>query len=275
MDEADRENLMNTFKILVMLLMLVGTANAERLSILTLNVAGLPDPLTKQNYPVDRMYQIAVRSDKWDIVAYQEDFYYSMYLDKYSHFSSTVRGTQWHGWSYVWPWLGKSGLTIKSNLVVEKPNFLAYSECFGYFNYGSDCWVPKGVLCQRMITPGGVLIDLCTTHLDAGDDPGSVLARRNQLKKYLKYLPPPALDTPWVLIETGDYNLRSCEEDINPVIKGKEVVVCDTTGRNGVDYITATTNKYIVVEVIEGGVSPMFDGLSDHRALGVILDLDY
>jgi hypothetical protein len=262
--------------LLILTFLLVNGANAgERISVLTLNVAGLPDFLTSQDNPEMRMVHIAARAEKWDVVAYQEDFYYSRWLDLSQAFDTTIRGNKMHKWSMMWPWLRKSGLTIKTNLVPWSRDFTAYSECFGHKNYGSDCWVPKGVLCMRTLTPGGVLMDFCTTHMDAGNDPGSTAARQTQIDEFLTSFPPPVLDVPWLRVEAGDYNLRTYQEDIVPLLEGREVIVYNTGEGNNVDYITVTTNDHLSVRVIEGGVVPMFDGLSDHPGIGAILYLEY
>jgi endonuclease/exonuclease/phosphatase family metal-dependent hydrolase len=258
-----------------MCLLVSGASAGERISVLTLNVAGLPDFLTSQDNPEMRSLHIARRASIWDVVAYQEDFYYSKWLDAQQKFDTTVRGTKWHKFAFAWPWLRKSGLTIKTNWPVTAPRFLAYEKCHGYRRHGSDCWVPKGVLCMRMVTPGGVIVDFCTTHLDAGNKPGSKEARRHQIQEYLRFLPPPELDIPWVRIEAGDFNLRTHEPDIRPLLDGKDVIVGNTTGGNDVDYITVITNDLLEAVVLEYGTVPMFEGLSDHSGIGLILDLKY
>jgi len=261
--------------LILMCLLVSGASAGERISVLTLNVAGLPDFLTSQDNPEMRSFHIAQRAREWDVVAYQEDFYYSKWLDYLDGFDTTVRGTKWHKWAYVWTWLKKSGLTIKTNWSTQEPVFLAFEKCYGYRNHGSDCWVPKGVLCMRMLTPGGVVVDFCNTHMDAGNKEGSQEARRHQIGEYLKFLPPPELDIPWVRIEAGDFNLRNHQPDIRPLLDGKDVVVGNTTGGNDVDYITVLTNNLIEVVVLEYGTVPMFEGLSDHSGIGLILDLEY
>ena len=262
--------------LLILIFLLVSGANAgERISILTLNVAGLPDFLTSQDNPEMRSLYIAQRAAKWDVVAYQEDFYYSSWLDSQQKFDTTVRGIKWHKFAFVWPWLRKSGLTIKTNWSMQEPTFLAFEKCYGYRRHGSDCWVPKGVMCMRMLTPGGVIVDFCTTHMDAGNKQGSVDARNHQIGEYLEFLPAPELDVPWIRIEAGDFNLRTWQEDIVPLLEGRDVIVSNTTGGNDVDYITVTTNEFISVKVVQGGKVPMFEELSDHPGIGAILDLEY
>lgn len=275
---------MTLLKSLLILLLLVTSANAgERVTVLTLNVAGLPDALTAQDHPKMRMAYIAQRASKWDLVAYQEDFYYSSWLDDYDKFTTTYRGGKWHKWAFFWPWLRKSGLTIKTNWETEPSKYRAFSECHGHRKHGSDCFVPKGVMCARTLTPGGLTVDFCTTHLDAGGTEGSKAARRSQIVEYQAFLPPPELDIPWVRIEAGDFNLRVYEDDIKPLLEGRDIVVynndipyeCVSTCANDVDFITVTTNDMVRASVVRGGRVPMFNLLSDHPAIGTILDLEY
>jgi len=251
----------NLIQALLILLILAPSADAgETISILTLNVAGLPDKLTKQDHPERRMLEIAQRAEGWDIVAYQEDFYYSYWLDHSKHFDVTVRGTKMHKWAYIWPWLRKSGLTIKTNLAAGNFEFTKFDKCFGHRRYANDCWVPKGVMCMRTLTPGGVLMDFCTIHMDAGSDDGSSAARRAQIAQYISVLPAPVHDVPWLRIETGDFNLRLYQEDIDPLMEGRDIVVwnndtptgCVDTCANDVDFITVTTNDHLNVRVLEG-----------------------
>ena len=266
-----------------MCLLASGASAGERISVLTLNVAGLPDALTAQDHPKMRMAYIAQRASKWDLVAYQEDFYYSSWLDDYDKFTTTYRSGKWTKWAFVWSWLRKSGLTIKTNWESEPFKYQAYSECHGHRNAGSDCFVPKGVMCTRTMTPGGLTVDFCNTHLDAGSKPGSQEARRSQIVEYQAFLPPPELDIPWIRIEAGDFNLRIYEDDIKPLLEGRDIVVynddvpyeCVDACANDVDFITVTTNDKVSASVVQAGRVPMFKQLSDHPGIGVILDLEY
>lgn len=267
---------MTLLKSLFILLLLVSSAHAgERVTVLTLNVAGLPDALTKQDHPKMRMAFIAQRATNWDLVAYQEDFYYSKWLDDYDEFETTLRGGKMTKWAFIWPWLRKSGLTLKTNWENDGRKYHAYKECNGHFKHASDCWVPKGVMCTRTMTPGGVAVDFCTTHLDAGSGDGDGEARRSQIIEYLEFLPVPELDIPYMRVEAGDFNLRLGDEDLDPLLADREIVISNTTGGNNVDFITVTTNNLLTVEVKRSGKVPKFEGLSDHPAIGAILNLEY
>lgn len=263
---------------LVALLLPLSVAGAgETVSVLTLNVAGLPDNLTRQDTPSARMRGIAERAKDYDVVLYQEDFYYSKHLDR-GDFSHTFRGEKWHAWAFFWPWLRKSGLTIKTSLPAVSPRFWAYSECDGHFKNASDCWVPKGVLCIRTLTPGGVMMDVCNTHMDAGNSKQAVKVRRSQFQEFSRFvpaLPPPDVATPWVRIEGGDFNEKPHESNIAPVLAERDIVALNRVNNHVVDYIMVTHSPTMTAHVVQAGFVTAFDGLSDHPAVEIVLDLDY
>jgi len=246
----------------------------ETISVLTLNVAGLPNFLTAQDNPEDRMRLIAKHSKAWDIVAYQEDFVYSEQLDEDVNFK-TLRGEKFNFWSIFVPWLRKSGLTVKTSYFVERCTFQAFDSCSGYFGQKSDCWVPKGILCARIQSPLGLLIDFCTTHLDAGNDEESHAARREQIKQYNSELPRTVTNRPWIRIETGDYNLRLTDVDIRGLIENRDEIIVNTETNKNVDFITVTANHLVKVRLGNHGKIPEFDDLSDHPAVGAVLHLSY
>ena len=238
--------------------------------ILTLNVAGLPNFLTDESYPKERMYGIARMANDYDVIAYQEDFYYSKNLDKQSQLDSLERGVKWHKWS-IWPWLRKSGLTVQTRWANEGVSFHAYSACYGHFEHSSDCWVPKGVLCTRTLTGDNITMDVCTTHMDAGYSEGDALARSIQVLEYMEALPTPVEDSPWLLVELGDFNMLPSEDLMKVLMKGKDIVVSDFN--SPVDYVMITSNELLDVIPLQGGEALQFDGWSDHPAIEVILDL--
>lgn len=265
------------FVALVVLLLPLSAGAGETISVLTFNVAGLPNGLTSQDTPRARMRGIAERAKDYDFVLYQEDFYYSRQLDS-GHFSHTSRGEKWHFWAYFWPWLRKSGLTIKTNHPVLDPRFHDYSQCYGYFKHASDCWVPKGVLCVRALVHD-VIVDVCNTHMDAGNSKQeSRVVRKSQFREFQEFvgeLPPPAIAVPWVRIEAGDFNERPHEPNITRLLKDRQIVALNKVNAHVVDYIMVTHSEFMRVDVERAGFVPAFDGLSDHPAIDIVLNLDY
>lgn len=251
-------------------------ADDGQVSLLTLNVAGLPDFLTSQDHPKERMYGIAHYANAYDVVAYQEDFFYSADLDRHSRFSNSERATKWHRWA-VWPWLRKSGLTIQTPWSLGDVRFHAFSTCYGYFKHGSDCWVPKGVQCIRTTLPNSVVMDVCNTHFDAGKKQG---IRDVQAEEYTAFLPKPVAYQPYMLVELGDFNMRPDDPVMKDLMRGKEIVVSERYGIenyvevNEVDYIMVTTNDLLNATLIEAGTAEQFTGWTDHLGVEAVLQLE-
>ncbi|MGD8383869.1 MAG: hypothetical protein PVF89_00540 [Lysobacterales bacterium] len=255
--------------------LLTGAAHAEEVvKILTLNVAGLPDMLTDQNNPQQRMRAIAERANHYDVVAYQEDFYESEYLDQHSTQTFRLRGTDFRWWDTVLPWMRKSGLTLESRWPLELKSFRSFSTCHGYLQYKSDCWVPKGMMCSRTVTNDGIFLDICTTHFDAGKSPGDNEARRKQLAEYEADLPAPVIGAPWLRVETGDFNMHPDDPLLQPLLASRDVFnvsVVESTHER--DYIMLTHNDLLDMQVLRLGRVPDFHGLSDHPAIEAVLRL--
>ena len=251
-----------------------------QVSLLTLNVAGLPNFLTDQGYPTERMYGIAHYANAYDVVAYQEDFYYSAALDRHSRFANIERATKWDSWGLAWPWLRKSGLTIQATGMLEDPRFHAYTTCDGYFKHGSDCWVPKGVLCVRTVLPNFVTMDVCSTHMDAGGTKKGWEVKGEQVEEYMSFLPEPLTDVPYILVELGDYNMRPEHPLMQRLTAGNEIVISERYGLvkfveyNEVDYIMVTSNELVNVTTLKAGTAPEFNNWSDHYGVFALIGLE-
>jgi hypothetical protein len=237
-------------------------------SILSLNVAGLPDFMTDQDNPKMRLEAISREANKYVFVGYQEDFYYHRYLDQKSTAPETVRGSKRTKLSYIWSWWGSSGLTNRARWKELNHSFNAYSVCSGYLGKANDCWVPKGVMCSRYYSSRGVVIDFCNTHMDAGNSKADRAARTGQIEEYREALPEPVTEAPYLLIEVGDFNMRRDDSFMAELTYGKDIVVSD-----GVGFVMTTSNGQLGVTRVRGGKAKQFDGLSDHSAVELVLRL--
>lgn len=238
------------------------------ISILSLNVAGLPDFLTDEDNPKDRLGSISVAANSYVFVGYQEDFYYHWYLDQTATAPERVRGSTHTRLSNVWSWLSSSGLTTMSRWKQSSSFFHAYSTCHGYLGNANDCWIPKGVLCSRYQSGRGIIVDVCNTHMEAGGSRKDRLARTNQIVEYRASLPKPVKDYPWLLIEIGDFNMRPDDPFMHELTWGKDIVVS-----HDVDFIMATSNEHLDVMMVRGGEAKQFEDLSDHSAVELVLRL--
>ncbi len=70
------------------------------------------------------------------------------------------------------------GLTLMSDATIDSFTRTQWTDCFGNLGeFGSDCATNKGFLHARITLAPGAEIDLYDLHADAGQDPGSQLAR--------------------------------------------------------------------------------------------------
>jgi len=263
--------------ILLTIFLLAGTAHSyqETIKAITLNVAGLPDFLTEESNSRFRMKSIAEKVKHYDLVLYQEDFYYSKYLEQ-GHFKHTIQGEKWTFWSLFWSWLRKSGLTIQTNLPVNSVSFHDYTECHGYFGNANDCWVPKGALCIRTQTPQDTLLDVCNTHMDAGNGHQDSNTRSSQFREFFEFIPSPPMDNiRWVRIEGGDFNERPGDSNMSQVLNQRNIIALNQVNDRQVDYLMVTHSENLQVDVLRAGAVLELDGLSDHPAVEIVLGLSY
>lgn len=244
------------------------TSGDGEISILSINVAGLPNLLTDEDNPKDRLGTISLEANRYTFAGYQEDFYYHWYLDQAATAPEMVRGSKPSILSAILPWLSSSGLTTMARWKQASSSFHAYSSCHGYLGNANDCWVPKGVLCSRYFSSRGTVIDVCNTHLDAGGSQKDRRARTEQIAEYREALPEPIPDVPWLLIEMGDFNMRPEDSFMNELTFGKDIVIS-----HYVDFIMVTSNKHLDVTMVRGGEATQFEGLSDHSAVELVLRL--
>ncbi|WP_231506217.1 jacalin-like lectin [Paenibacillus sp. UNC451MF] len=149
-------------------------------SVLSLNVAGLPD-LVSSGSPAANTQKISPLINDYDIVVVQEDFNYHNDLIKYVTlpYLSTTSGLAGIG----------SGLNRMSKYPFTDFIRTKWNKSYGLFDNGSDQLTPKGFDVARHQLEPGVNVDVYTLHADAGTDSGSMDARRDnirQLKEYIK-----------------------------------------------------------------------------------------
>jgi len=109
---------------------------------------------------------------------------------------------------------------------------------------------------------------LCNTHLEAGGSSQDRLARAGQIAEYRKALPKSVKDIPYLLIEVGDFNMRSKDSFMHELTWGKDIVVSHEK-----DFIMVTSNEHLDVTMVRGGMATQFEGLSDHSAVELVLRL--
>lgn len=164
----------------------------DTVSVVTLNVAGLPEGLSSGN-PVKNTSEIGRRLNVYELVAVQEDFNYNHLL----------YGTAKH--KYKTNWMGPvpfgDGLNLLSQYKISGLKRFKWKKC-----NGADCLTPKGFSYQQIEIFGGVKIDVYNMHANAGSAQKDYEARRANLIQIFEYIDENSKDRPVILL--GDFNSR-------------------------------------------------------------------
>lgn len=195
-----------------------GPAAAGTFSVLTYNVAGLPLGLSSSSPEVNSA-QISPRLNAFDLVAVQEDFgFHEELTSQIVHPFVSVKDTT--DVPFVIdaidpdPQLG-DGLNTFSFSPFSNFTRVTWNQCFGVFDSGSDCLAPKGFSFGRHEVEPGVFVDVYNLHADAGGDPGSLEARRSNLRQLADFIL--ATSEGNAVIVLGDTNSRYTRDgDILP-----------------------------------------------------------
>ncbi|KAG6835962.1 hypothetical protein H0H93_012828 [Arthromyces matolae] len=186
------------FSALVATSALIGSAAAAQtsgsFSLLTYNVAGLPELLSSGNPVVDTPL-ISPRLKPYNIINVQEDFNY--HADLYA--SDTH--------AYRTPTSGGAGIGSGLNTLSDFPYYdldrVKWNDCD--IDSG-DCLTPKGFTFARLRVSDGLWIDLYNLHADAGDEAGDISARASNLAQLTSYAETASVGMPVVIM--GDTNTR-------------------------------------------------------------------
>ncbi|MEU4567394.1 hypothetical protein [Micromonospora sp. NPDC023956] len=161
-------------------------------SVLTYNVAGLPEPLSGSN-PAVNTGPIGERVNAYDIVHVQEDFNYHADLyatDRHPHRTRTSGGVPFG-----------SGLNTMSNLPFSDFQRVTWNRCAG-----ADCLTPKGFTASRIRLAEGVYVDFYNVHANAGSGERDLAARRDNLAQLSAYITANSVGNAVVVM--GDLNVR-------------------------------------------------------------------
>ncbi|XTZ15693.1 endonuclease/exonuclease/phosphatase family protein [Micromonospora echinospora] len=161
-------------------------------SVLTYNVAGLPEPLSGSNPDVNTR-PIGERVNAYDIVHVQEDFNYhsDLYATDRHPYRTRTSGPVPFG----------SGLNTMSNLPYANFQRITWNRCAG-----TDCLTPKGFTASRIQLAEGVYVDFYNVHANAGSDERDLAARRDNLAQLSAYITANSAGNAVVVM--GDLNVR-------------------------------------------------------------------
>ncbi|KAF9561132.1 hypothetical protein CPC08DRAFT_689282 [Agrocybe pediades] len=178
-------------------LALVAAQTSGNFSILSYNVAGLPELLSSGD-PATNTPLISSRLKPYNIINVQEDFNYHAALyasDTHAYRTPTSGGAG----------LG-SGLNTLSDFPYTDLDRVKWDAC--NLNSG-DCLTPKGFTFARVSvadTAGGVLVDVYNLHTDAGSDEGDISARAKNFAQVAAYIQKSSVGMPVIVM--GDTNAR-------------------------------------------------------------------
>ncbi|MFE3642223.1 endonuclease [Streptomyces sp. NPDC059169] len=169
-------------------------------SVLTYNVAGLPEPLSGSK-PAKNTKVISRRINAYDIVNVQEDFAY--HADLIKHDEHTYRTPpSVPDWVPVPGVPFSDGLNTLSDFKLKKLDRVTWDRCTN-----ADCLTPKGFTYLRLELPGGASLDLYNAHMNAGSGTEKMLrVRRHNVRQLSDYIRKHSAGR--AVIVTGDTNSR-------------------------------------------------------------------
>lgn len=190
--------------LLVQGLPIAAAVSSGTFTVLTYNVAGLPELLSSSN-PATNTVQISPLLNQYDLVAVQEDFAYHSDLIKYvKHpYLTATSGNVPFG----------DGINFISRFPFEDVDRETWKTRYGFLDSGSDQLTPKGFMVAQYQLAPGVYVDIYTLHTDAGSDAGSYAARCDNLCQIAQYINTYSQGN--AVIVLGDTNSRYTRSEDN------------------------------------------------------------
>jgi hypothetical protein len=167
--------------------------NNGEFSVLTYNVAGLPEGINSDQFPTRHTDSIGKLINEIDIVHVQEDFcYHDKLLTHNKHLYVTeTKGCVPFG----------DGLNTFSNYYIQNLRRYKWNQC-----NGTDCLTPKGFSYSQIVINPNIIIDFYNVHCNAGSDSKDLLARRKNIIQLRDYIN--ANSSGNAVIIMGDMNSR-------------------------------------------------------------------
>lgn len=247
---------------------------AGTLKVLTYNVAGLPEGLSRSR-PTSNLPIIGELLNRYDLALVQEDFAYPAMLRqaiRHLHGSPPfVRGEALH--------LG-DGLSHFARLPFHNHERETWRSCHGVVDSFFDCLTPKGLTYAKQELAPGVFVDVYNVHTDAGRSPGDRNARAKQLEQLAQAIL--RRSTGQAVIVAGDFNLSRSEQGRLAWLE-KETGLLDTCKHlrcrqpSRVDRVLFRSSEALELaprawRVDERFVDASRRPLSDHLAVAIDLD---
>lgn len=249
-------------------------ATQGRFSLLTYNVAGLPEFIS-QSDPVRNIPLISGLLNLYDVALVQEDFAYHAQLSSralHPYRSEPVIANEHNGMG--------DGLNLFSRVPFSAIERVTWKSCNGLFSDYSDCLTTKGFTVSVHHLAPGVELDLYNVHMDAGHSAGDVRARSEQAAQLLAHIAQRSRGRPVVV--AGDTNTHADTEAILEGFRAAEGLVdaCRALRCKNpriIDRVLFRGSDGVALRPVSFTVDPRFvkrggGDLSDHKAVGVQLE---
>ena len=200
-------------KVVVSILLLTLTASGcgddpdqGEFSVLTYNVAGLPEPISGSSPSVNTP-RISPMLNAYELVVVQEDFWY--------HHELVAQVDHPYRSRPMWEQPGLlrmgDGLNRFSRFPLGELTRVTWIECNGALDCSSDCLTTKGFSVSAIELADGLVLDLYNLHMDAGGCDGDLRARRVQTEQLLQKIRTRSAGR--AVIVAGDTNLKRSRPD--------------------------------------------------------------
>jgi hypothetical protein len=219
------------------------SASVGEFTVLTYNIAGLPELISSGN-PAVNTPKISVLVNDYDIVQVQEDFNYhaALYADDYHPYRTATSGGVPFG----------DGLNTLSNFPFSDDIArVKWNDCS---NTDGNCLTPKGFTLNRIRLDEGVYLDVYNCHTGAGDVEEALVARRKNIIQLVNYINTNSVGNAVLL--TGDWNCRYTR-----------------TGDNIRLVSTETGATDVWIQLIKDGVAPA-QGSDALMCNGIVTDFE-
>jgi hypothetical protein len=249
-------------------------ATSGRLSLLTYNVAGLPQ-LVSHSEPEVNVALISPLLNHYDVALVQEDFSYHSRLS--SHAGHAYRSeAMTHSLALM-----ADGLNWFSRFPFGWIHRVRWAQCNGYLGAASDCLADKGFSFGEMTLASGVTVDVYNLHAEAGGSSLDIGVRRDNFEQLADYLRARSRDH--AVIVAGDTNLRtSVPGDAETLERFLAVTglgdACHRfgCGEERIDRVFFKSSRHVEIDVLGWWADRRFvdaqgSPLSDHPAIGVEL----
>jgi endonuclease/exonuclease/phosphatase family metal-dependent hydrolase len=252
-------------------------APAGELTVLTYNVAGLPQGISSSD-PERNIPQISPLLNGFDLVLVQEDFWYHQEL--VADVLHPHRSEPWSDDPLV-DGVG-DGLNRFSQFAFGELERVPWYACHGQLDCSSDCLAKKGWSFARHTLDDGVEIDVYNLHMEAGSCPEDLEIRATSAEHLVE-----AIETRSegrAVVVAGDFNLKDTRpsdvEALRHIIEGAgltdacQAVAC---GDQRIDMIMVRSADDLELEVLDWWLPEEFvdaetgEPLSDHLPVAASL----